>query len=139
MCSYLRWVDLSLDDVKDGDVAVARLPLSPCGYHHVLGLQESPHHIQHCGFPDTSNLKHNMFTDSEVNMKTFWTICSFSTRADVIFPTEMSQLDFFFDHWSELTDWSVVSGVYPVIRKWRRGVGMSDAIRPIRSLFMYPG
>lgn len=41
-----------------------------------------------------------------------------------------------FDHWSELTDWSVVSGVYPVIRKWRRGVGMRDAIKPIRSLFM---
>lgn len=46
-------------------------------------------------------------------MKTFCTICMMS-----------------------LTDWSVVSGVYPVIRKWRRGVGMRDAIRPIRSLFM---
>ncbi len=30
-------------------------------------------------------------------------------------------------------------GVYPVIRKWQRGVGMSDATRPMRSLFMYPG
>ena len=27
-------------------------------------------------------------------------------------------------------------GVYPVIRKWQRGVGMSDATRPTRSLFM---
>jgi hypothetical protein len=27
----------------------------------------------------------------------------------------------------------------PVIRKWHRGVGIRDATRPIRSLFMYPG
>jgi hypothetical protein len=33
----------------------------------------------------------------------------------------------------------MTSGVYPVMRKWQRGVGMSDATRPIRSLFMYPG
>lgn len=38
-----------------------------------------------------------------------------------------------------LTDWSVVSGVYPVMRKCSRGVGISEAIRPMRSLFMYPG
>ena len=31
------------------------------------------------------------------------------------------------------------SGVYPVIKKWHRGVGTSDAINPTRSLFMYPG
>ena len=29
--------------------------------------------------------------------------------------------------------------MYPVIRKWRRGVGISDETRPMRSLFMYPG
>ena len=34
---------------------------------------------------------------------------------------------------------STVSGVYPVIKKWHLGVGMSEAISPIRSLFMYPG
>lgn len=34
---------------------------------------------------------------------------------------------------------SIVSGVYPVMRKWQRGVGMSDAMSPTRSLFMYPG
>lgn len=55
--SYLCGVDLSLDDVKDGDVAVAWLPLSSCGHHHILGLQKPPHHIQHCGFPHTSDLK----------------------------------------------------------------------------------
>ena len=38
-----------------------------------------------------------------------------------------------------LTDWSVVSGVYPVMRKCSRGVGISEAISPMRSLFMYPG
>lgn len=43
--SYLCGVDLSLDDVKDGDVAVARLSLSSRGHHHVLGLQKPPHHI----------------------------------------------------------------------------------------------
>ncbi len=31
---------------------------------------------------------------------------------------------------------SSVSGVYPVIRKWQRGVGMSEATRPTKSLFM---
>ncbi len=67
LCSYLCWVDLSLDDVEDGDVAVARLPLSACGHHHILGLQKPPHHIQHCGFPDASNLK-RVFSDLEVNM-----------------------------------------------------------------------
>mmetsp|Transcript_9266 Transcript_9266/g.32186 ORF Transcript_9266/g.32186 Transcript_9266/m.32186 type:complete len:217 (+) Transcript_9266:251-901(+) len=34
---------------------------------------------------------------------------------------------------------STVSGVYPVMRKWHRGVGMRLATRPTRSLFMYPG
>lgn len=41
--------------------------------------------------------------------------------------------------WGCLTDWSVVRGVYPVMRKCRRGVGISEAISPMRSLFMYPG
>lgn len=54
---YLGGVHLSLDDVEDGDVAVARLPLPPRGHHHVLGLQEPPHHIQHCGLPHASNLR----------------------------------------------------------------------------------
>ena len=35
-----------------------------------------------------------------------------------------------------LTCESVVSGVYPVMRKWSLGVGMREAMRPIRSLFM---
>ena len=30
----------------------------------------------------------------------------------------------------------IVNGVYPVMRKWQRGVGMRDAMRPMRSLFM---
>lgn len=34
---------------------------------------------------------------------------------------------------------SAVSGVYPVMRKWHRGVGIREATRPTRSLFMYPG
>ncbi len=29
--------------------------------------------------------------------------------------------------------------MYPVIKKWQRGVGIKDAIRPIKSLFIYPG
>jgi hypothetical protein len=29
--------------------------------------------------------------------------------------------------------------VYPVIKKWHLGVGIREAIRPIKSLFMYPG
>jgi hypothetical protein len=34
---------------------------------------------------------------------------------------------------------ATVMGVYPVIRKWHLGVGISEANRPMRSLFMYPG
>ncbi len=37
-----------------------------------------------------------------------------------------------YDHTCE----SVVRGVYPVMRKCRRGVGMREAVKPIRSLFM---
>ena len=33
----------------------------------------------------------------------------------------------------------MVRGVYPVMRKWHRGVGTSDATKPTRSLFVYPG
>jgi hypothetical protein len=29
-------------------------------------------------------------------------------------------------------------GVYPVIRKWQRGVGIREATKPMRSLFIYP-
>lgn len=29
--------------------------------------------------------------------------------------------------------------MYPVIKKWHLGVGIRDAIKPIKSLFMYPG
>jgi len=34
---------------------------------------------------------------------------------------------------------SIIIGVYPVIRKWHLGVGISEATNPIKSLFMYPG
>lgn len=34
---------------------------------------------------------------------------------------------------------STVRGVYPVIRKWHLGVGINDARRPTKSLFIYPG
>jgi hypothetical protein len=34
---------------------------------------------------------------------------------------------------------SKTKGVYPVIKKWHLGVGMREAISPIRSLFIYPG
>ena len=37
---------------------------------------------------------------------------------------------------AEASDISVLSGVYPVMRKWRLGVGIRGAIRPMRSLFM---
>ena len=29
--------------------------------------------------------------------------------------------------------------MYPVMRKWQRGVGISEAIKPTMSLFIYPG
>ena len=29
--------------------------------------------------------------------------------------------------------------MYPVIKKWHLGVGINEAISPIKSLFIYPG
>lgn len=55
--SYLCGVNFSLDDVEDSNVAVTGLSLSSSGHHHILGLQQSPHHIQHCRLPHTSNLR----------------------------------------------------------------------------------
>lgn len=37
------------------------------------------------------------------------------------------------------SDWSRIRGVYPVIKKWHLGVGIREAISPIKSLFIYPG
>ena len=34
---------------------------------------------------------------------------------------------------------SRIKGVYPVIKKWHLGVGINEAISPIKSLFIYPG
>ena len=34
---------------------------------------------------------------------------------------------------------SRINGVYPVIKKWHLGVGIKEAINPIKSLFIYPG
>lgn len=83
MRSYLCGIHLSLDDVEDGDVAVARLPLSSCGHHHVLGLQKPPHHIQHCGFPHTGNLKHSTFTDQNIPLKVHWFWVNIKHFADI--------------------------------------------------------
>ncbi len=44
---YLRWVDLALNDVEYGDVAVCKVLVDGGGHHHVLGLQQPPHHVQH--------------------------------------------------------------------------------------------
>lgn len=65
---YLCGVNLSLDDVEDGDVAVARLPLSPRGHHHVLGLQKPPHHIQHGGFSHAGDLQSKSGPVSTLNV-----------------------------------------------------------------------
>ena len=54
----LSGVDLALDDVQYGDVAVVQLvPVRPSADHHVLGLEESPHHVQHGGLPDVGRLR----------------------------------------------------------------------------------
>ena len=37
------------------------------------------------------------------------------------------------------SDGSKTRGVYPVIKKWHLGVGIKEAMRPIKSLFIYPG
>ena len=43
----LGGVNLALDDVQDGDVAVVQLvPVAPGAHHHVLGLKQPPHNVQ---------------------------------------------------------------------------------------------
>lgn len=34
---------------------------------------------------------------------------------------------------------SLENGVYAVVKKWQRGVGISEETMPTRSLFIYPG
>lgn len=87
---YLRGVNFSLDDVEDSNVAVTGLSLSSSGHHHILGLQQSPHHIQHRRLPHTSNLRRGFVSAFNPNVS-----CS-------LFHLAKYQL---------LTDWSVVSGV----------------------------
>lgn len=55
--TYLSGIHLPLDDVEDGDVAVVGLPVPARGHHHVLGLQQPPHHIQDRGLPHTGHLR----------------------------------------------------------------------------------
>jgi len=44
---HLCWVDLALDDVKDGDVAVISLTLHRRRHHHVLRLQQASHYVKY--------------------------------------------------------------------------------------------
>ena len=63
----LRRVDLALDDVQDGRVAVAvgAVALRRRRHHHVLRLQQPPHHVQH------RRLAHRrlLFSDLKKNKK----------------------------------------------------------------------
>ena len=43
---HLRGVDLTLDDVEDGDVAVGVLLVRGPADHHVLVLEEAAHHVE---------------------------------------------------------------------------------------------
>ena len=40
----LRWVDVALDDVQNGDVAAL---LDTCVDENVLGVKQAPHHIKY--------------------------------------------------------------------------------------------
>ena len=50
-------IHFSLDDVQDRDVDVMVGLIRPSGHHHVLGLEESPHHIEDSRFADTGRLE----------------------------------------------------------------------------------
>ena len=54
---HLSWVNLTLDDVKYGDVAMVQLvSVGSSADHHVLGLEQSPHHVQDRRLPDVGAL-----------------------------------------------------------------------------------
>ena len=44
---YLSGVDLSLNDVQNGDVAVVIFSVSQGGYHYIFGLNETKKHNMH--------------------------------------------------------------------------------------------
>jgi len=53
---HLSRVDLALDDIKYGYIAVVGLTLDRRGYHHVLWLQQAPHHIENGRLAHTGHL-----------------------------------------------------------------------------------
>lgn len=80
--------------------------------HHILRLQQSSHHIQHSGFAYIDGL---LQIGEKIKIKML--------RVDVVSHTSLS----------------LVSGVYPVIKKCNCGVGINGAVRPIKLLFIYDG
>lgn len=44
---HLRRIDLALDDVEQRDVAVVDASIAVGRDHHVLGLEETTHHVEH--------------------------------------------------------------------------------------------
>ena len=71
-------------------------------------------------------------TEDETRM---FLVCSnlLITSSTVVFLTEVLTIPL------SPTPPATVKGVYPVIKKWHLGVGISEATRPIKSLFIYPG
>jgi hypothetical protein len=47
VCTDLRGIYLSLNDVEYGNVAVLNLLVLSGRHHHVLWLQQPPHHVEH--------------------------------------------------------------------------------------------
>ena len=53
-----------LDDVEDGDIAVFVHPVlgGPRADHHILGLEQAPHHVEHRRLSDVGVVLKNVLT-----------------------------------------------------------------------------
>lgn len=144
---YLAWIDGSLDYVEYGDVAA--LPRR-CGHHDILSLCQ-PNILEQLHYVSTillavrgmnlvsvsmlaklcingRQVKQLMKSTMVASNKGTTVPCQYllMTSKTVVFRT------------AEVATSDRMMGVYPVMRKWQRGVGIRDATKPIRSLFIYP-
>lgn len=104
---YIGWVNFPLNNIKDGNVTTAFG--WDGGYHTVLGLEQAAHDVEYSRFSDRLCLK----------------IKKQFSRPDRLRSTILTR-----------STCSLEKGVYAVVKKWQRGVGIREETMPTKSLFI---